>query len=186
MGYLGITQKSAWFWAYRIRDALDGDLPLFQGPVEADKRQGEEQEPPRRPQGGRQGCGGWAQGSRQRQGRGGSHCNCRSGVVGDLLEQHVSESAAIYSDESTVYSHLLRHESVNHGRDEYVRDKVHAHGIDSVWALLKRGDMGVYTRTETVIPMKADVLMRSSMASVCAVIAWSFGNSIIGVTGTTT
>ena len=106
--------------------------------------------------------------------------------MGDLLEQHVSESAAIYSDESTVYSHLLRHESVNHGRDEYVRDKVHAHGIDSVWALLKRGDMGVYTRTETVIPMKADVLMRSSMASVCAVIAWSFGNSIIGVTGTTT
>jgi len=36
------------------------------------------------------------------------------------------------------------HESINHGSGEYVRDGVHTNGIESVWAVMKRGIHGVY------------------------------------------
>jgi len=36
------------------------------------------------------------------------------------------------------------HEVVNHSAKEFVRGMVHTNGIDSVWALLKRGYYGVY------------------------------------------
>jgi len=34
---LGITQKSAWFMAYRIREAMIGESGSFLGPAEADE-----------------------------------------------------------------------------------------------------------------------------------------------------
>ena len=34
---LGISQTSAWFMGHRIRQAMDGDDPVFSGPVEADE-----------------------------------------------------------------------------------------------------------------------------------------------------
>ena len=34
---LGITQKSAWFMAHRLREAFDTDTGLFAGPVEVDE-----------------------------------------------------------------------------------------------------------------------------------------------------
>ena len=34
---LGISQKSAWHMAHRIREMYDRNLPRFEGPVEADE-----------------------------------------------------------------------------------------------------------------------------------------------------
>ena len=34
---LGITQKSAWYMAHRIKEALAGDTGIFAGPVEVDE-----------------------------------------------------------------------------------------------------------------------------------------------------
>ena len=36
------------------------------------------------------------------------------------------------------------HQSVKHSAGEYVRGKAHTNGIESFWALLKRGYHGVY------------------------------------------
>ena len=36
------------------------------------------------------------------------------------------------------------HETVNHSAKEYVRGDVHTNGIESVWAVMKRGLHGVY------------------------------------------
>ncbi len=36
------------------------------------------------------------------------------------------------------------HESIHHGSGEYVRDGVTTNGIESVWAVMKRGLHGVY------------------------------------------
>ncbi len=36
------------------------------------------------------------------------------------------------------------HESVNHSVGEYVREMAHTNGMDSFWAMLKRGYRGVY------------------------------------------
>ena len=36
------------------------------------------------------------------------------------------------------------HYAVNHGVGEYVREQAHTNGIESFWALLKRGYYGIY------------------------------------------
>ena len=36
------------------------------------------------------------------------------------------------------------HEAVNHSVSEYVRDMVSTNGMESFWAMLKRGHQGVY------------------------------------------
>ena len=36
------------------------------------------------------------------------------------------------------------HKVVNHSVSEYVRDQAHTNGIESFWALLKRGYYGIY------------------------------------------
>ena len=38
----------------------------------------------------------------------------------------------------------FRHASINHSMGEYARDGVTTNGIESVWALLKRGIHGIY------------------------------------------
>lgn len=36
------------------------------------------------------------------------------------------------------------HEAVKHSAGEYVREQVHTNGIESFWAMMKRGIVGVY------------------------------------------
>lgn len=54
----------------------------------------------------------------------------------------------LYTDEHASYADLnglfFRHDSVNHSDGEYVRGNVHTNGIESVWAVMKRGLHGVY------------------------------------------
>jgi len=53
----------------------------------------------------------------------------------------------VATDESGVYHRVNRfrpHESVNHGRGEYVRGNVHTCTIDGFWSLLKRGIIGTF------------------------------------------
>lgn len=50
----------------------------------------------------------------------------------------------LYTDESNVYEGFPNHEAVQHGVGEYVRDQAHTNGIESFWALLKRGYYGTY------------------------------------------
>ena len=61
--------------------------------------------------------------------------------------QHVQPGATVYTDGSFVYDNLWRegfnHEAVLHRR-EYIRGEVSTNGIESFWAVVKRGYMGVY------------------------------------------
>ena len=51
----------------------------------------------------------------------------------------------VYTDEAAGYKGLpRRHRSVRHSAGEYVNGLAHTNGIESHWALLKRGIMGVY------------------------------------------
>lgn len=45
------------------------------------------------------------------------------------------------------YGLIYRHDSINHGAGEYVRGDVTTNGIESVFAVLKRGIHGVYHHT---------------------------------------
>ena len=53
--------------------------------------------------------------------------------------------ATVYTDSASGYNGLpFTHESVNHGRGEYVRGAVHTNGIESFWATVKRAYKGTF------------------------------------------
>ncbi|MCY4479101.1 MAG: IS1595 family transposase [Rhodospirillales bacterium] len=61
-----------------------------------------------------------------------------------FIGAHAAPGAVIYTDEARVYQSLPNHETINHGRGEYVRDGVSTNGIESFWSMLKRGYHGTY------------------------------------------
>ena len=49
------------------------------------------------------------------------------------------------TDENSTYGGVAnRHKTVKHSAKEYVNGMTHTNGIESVWAVLKRGYSGVY------------------------------------------
>ena len=55
---------------------------------------------------------------------------------------------AIFTDEWPSYSGIgggtIRHETVNHSQEEYVRGEVHTNTAESIWSLLKRSIIGTF------------------------------------------
>ena len=64
----------------------------------------------------------------------------------DLFARNIAYGSQLYTDDHRGYLGLYgyRHESVRHSIGEYVRDQAHTNGIESFWALLKRGYYGVF------------------------------------------
>ena len=61
------------------------------------------------------------------------------------VRKYVRSGSTICTDENPSYSGVAhRHKTVNHSAKEYVNDMAHTNGIESVWAVLKRGFNGVY------------------------------------------
>ena len=51
----------------------------------------------------------------------------------------------VYTDDHGGYHGIhRRHETVKHSVGEYVREQAHTNGIESFWALMKRGYHGTY------------------------------------------
>ncbi len=75
-----------------------------------------------------------------------------SGIDGNTLHKaihdNVSHGSTIYPDELRGYRGIggtsYKHERVNHSAKEYVNGNAHTNGIESVWAVMKRGYNGVY------------------------------------------
>jgi hypothetical protein len=69
-------------------------------------------------------------------------------TIQDVIVQSVEVGSTLHTDEAAVYQTMgglfFQHESVNHGAGEYVRDGVTTNSIESVFAVLKRGLIGVY------------------------------------------
>lgn len=67
-----------------------------------------------------------------------------------LIRKHIKPGATIYTDDSRLYSGLMKwipgytHETVNHSAKEFVHKQAHINGIESVWAVLKRGYVGTF------------------------------------------
>ena len=68
-------------------------------------------------------------------------------TVCDLAAQNIREGSTVYTDESGAYksfSDKYGHQKVNHSAKEYVNGMASTNGIESVWAILKRGYNGIY------------------------------------------
>lgn len=58
---------------------------------------------------------------------------------------HTQKTALVYTDELASYKHLPRRRKfVTHAAGQYVDGQVHTNGIESFWAVLKRGYKGTY------------------------------------------
>jgi transposase-like protein len=149
---LGITYKSAWFLAHRIRHAMGPDLPLgklLKGTVEVDETF--------------VGGVGDARTKASRKTpvvalvkRDGSIqtrvvANVTQRNLGRIINECVDKDAIINTDDSGVYRGQLKafkgHHVVNHSAEEYARENedgsvAHVNTAESFFSLLKRGVIG--------------------------------------------
>ena len=73
----------------------------------------------------------------------------QSRTDGPTLQGFVAEHAAVgttvYTDEARAYEGMsFDHQAVRHSVGEYVRGMAHTNGMESFWAMLKRGYVGTY------------------------------------------
>lgn len=153
---LGVTYKTAWFMAHRIREAMniepEGQLGGIGNPVEADETY-------------------WGNVGKHKPGaRGGDHkmkvvsLVSRSGekrsfhvadvtakTLRPIMQKHIAKQTYLMTDEAAVYKGIgkdfLVHDSVNHSREEYVnpiRPWIHTNTVESSFAILKRGLTGTF------------------------------------------
>ena len=162
---LGITQKTAWHLAHRIRRAwavgAAGGKVQFIGPVEVDETfiGGRERNKHRSKR---------IRRSADEVGRFYESDDGKTIVAGvkdrrtnrisaavvpntgrvtlhGFVTARTDRNAMVYSDDLGSYRSLpRRHESVRHKVGEYVRGQAHTNGIESFWAVLKRGYKGTY------------------------------------------
>ncbi|MDG4855270.1 MULTISPECIES: IS1595 family transposase [unclassified Mesorhizobium] len=164
---LGVTYKTAWFMAHRIREAMAEDVNSS-GPlggegktIEADetyigKRDVHYVSPQRK---GRPFLKKGKSGGAQKRTivalveRGGSvrsfHVqHATKATVRDILVRNADRKSTLYTDESNLYPitglEFAKHDTVKHSAKEYARGEVHTNTIENVFSVFKRGMVGVY------------------------------------------
>ena len=154
---LGITQKSAWYMAMRIREAYNGKDPIlletalevdeaYFGGVEKHKHEDKKLNK------GRGAVGKIAVvGIKERKtGRVVAQPgkDTTKETLQDFIQDYVEEGSKIYTDEFKSYSGLeekgYEHSTVKHSAGEWVRQQAHTNGIESFWALLRRSYHGTH------------------------------------------
>ena len=151
---LEVTQKSAWHLAHRLRKAFEVEVEPFSSTVEVDETfiGGKEKN---------------KHNSKRSHTRGPSGKTVVVGIkdreankvvakpvpertkeeLQGFISANVSRKAMVYTDDHRSYIGLpFEHESVNHSVGEYVREQAHTNGVESFWAVLKRGYYGTYHR----------------------------------------
>ncbi len=149
---LGVTQKTAWFMAQKIREGwVSGRDDKMDGIVEVDETY----------------IGGKAKNMSAKDRAARKQFSNKATVVGvlerdgDIRVAHINkqdapamihanvcyEEGVVMTDAAYVYKNLgehYEHHIVNHSIGEYVRGQAHTNGIESFWATLKRGYKGTY------------------------------------------
>jgi len=151
--HLGVTQKTAWFLAHRIRQTWKKHKNKLSKHVEVDETYigGKEKNKhsDKKLKKGRGAVGKIAvMGMLERKGEvkaliiNSTDKQTLVSEINDSIDKH----SFVYTDSFKSYYGIkgYNHEVVNHSVGEYVRDQAHTNGIESFWALLKRGYYGIY------------------------------------------
>ena len=150
---LGLSYKSAWFMAHRIRWAMTQE-PLaskLAGIVEVDEtyigRRNDER--------GRQFRSGVMKtpvvALVERGGRARSFVPLKvtGANIDRIVRQHIDGAAEVMTDQATWYPEPMRqfrggHQTVNHAKGEYARGACHTNTVEGFFSLLKRGVVGTF------------------------------------------
>ena len=145
---LDITYRPAWHLAHRLRKAFEHQPNLFAGPVEVDETYVGGRNKNRHAHKRQEGTQGGkdktivagAKDRASRQISAGVVPNTEAATMHTFVSGRARHDATVYTDDHGAYRKLpYRHESVKHSVSEYVRGQAHINGIESFWALLKRG-----------------------------------------------
>jgi transposase-like protein len=150
---LGITYKSAWFMAHRIRESMTttptGQLGGGGGIVEADETYWGNKKPyGNNPKG-------WGHKMKivslvEREGQVRSfHVPSVNGAtLKPILQEHIAKDANLMTDEAKYYvkagKEFASHETVQHNVGEYARGNVTTNTVEGFFSILKRGLVGTF------------------------------------------
>src|SRR5258706_2928218 len=152
---LGVTYKTAWFMAHRLREAAkDGSGGLLGGggkTVEMDETYwGNKQ---RKVAFGKRGAGPHHQMQVitlvERGGRARSfHTRLvYASTIKEMLKANIDPNSTVHTDDSSLYRSLWRHyehDSVKHSKGEYARGNVTTNTVEGFFSILKRGLVGTF------------------------------------------
>ena len=152
---LGVTYKSAWFMAHRIRDAM-APAKGTRGPLGGQGKTVEADET----------YIGRKEGRTKKKGFGHKHTvaalverggpmvsfhikgNMDRKTAGELLFRNADLRSNLMTDEATYYKapgdYFKSHNIVTHGAGEYVRGGAHTNTIEGAFSIFKRGMVGTY------------------------------------------
>ena len=155
--HLGVTYPTAWFLDHRIREAMkQNKTPVMTGVIQIDETwiggKAKNVHKSKKKMEGWTGMGNKFAVIGLRQDDGTVIIFPVPDIYAETLQNavldNVKPGSTVWSDEAPAYKPISGygyiHEWVTHGSGEYVKDMVTTNGIESFWALLKRGYIGTF------------------------------------------